>query len=401
MIQRDLTDAGVPQDLIYLAVAESGFQPRALNAKSGAGGMWQFMPFAGSYGLTRNGWVDERFDPEKSSIAYAKYMKSVYNQLGDWYLAMAAYDWGPGNVQRAVMKTGYADFWELYKRNVLPGETKNYVPGIIAAAIMAKNPKQYGLEDMVPDPPVVPDTVSVDYAVDLRLVADVTGATLGEVVELNPSLLRMTTPQDRDFDLHLPAGTRDLFLKRIQAIPEGKRASWRFHVVRAGESLDMIATSFHDRPSDIASANAFAQDASINTGDELVVPVSITVSAPHPLHYVTRAGDTLVTVADRFNVSVEDLRRWNHLSSSTIKPQRSLYVSQPVHLAPVAHASAKKSHTVAGTRAATNTRVASAHAPTGATVKHPAITSKSTSKTSPRSTTKKKTAGSKRTTASK
>ncbi len=119
MISKDLRDQGVPQDLIYLAVAESGFQPQVVNP-SGAAGMWQFMPFQGAYGLQRNGWVDERFDPEKSSIAYAKFMKELYNQFGDWYLAMAAYNWGPGNVQRAVMRTGYADFWELYRRNALP-----------------------------------------------------------------------------------------------------------------------------------------------------------------------------------------------------------------------------------------------------------------------------------------
>src|SRR6202046_3796607 len=137
MISKIMREEGVPQDLIYLAVAESGFQPQALNAKSGAGGMWQFMPFTGAYGLTRNGWFDERFDPEKSSRAYARYIKSLYNQFGDWYLAMAAYDWGPGYVQRAVMRTGYADFWELYRHGVLPGGPQNYVPGIIAAIIMA------------------------------------------------------------------------------------------------------------------------------------------------------------------------------------------------------------------------------------------------------------------------
>src|ERR1700728_2244444 len=197
MISKHLSDQGVPQDLIYLAVAESGFQPQALNARSGAGGMWQFMP-TGAYGLARNGWFDERFDPEKSSKAYAKYMKMLYDQFGDWYLAMAAYDWGPGYVQRSVMRTGYADYWELYRRNALPQETKNYVPGIIAAIIMAKNPKQYGLENLVPDVAVVSDTVSVDYAVDLRLVADVTEASLGEIVALNPSLLHMTTPHDGD-----------------------------------------------------------------------------------------------------------------------------------------------------------------------------------------------------------
>jgi membrane-bound lytic murein transglycosylase D len=343
MISKVLRDEGVPQDLIYLAVAESGFQPQAMNAKSGAGGMWQFMP-TGAYGLARNGWVDERFDPEKSSRAYAKYIKSLYDQFGDWYLAMAAYDWGPGYVQRSVMRTGYADYWELYRRNALPQETKNYVPGIIAAIIMAKNPKQYGLEGLVSEPAVISDTVSVDYPVDLRLVADVTEATLGEIVALNPSLLRMTTPGNDDFDLHLPPGTRDVFLKRIKDIPEDKRTSWRFHVVKAGESVDSIASSFHGRTTEIAEANDLRMNQSVSTGDELIVPIPTSVAAPHPLHYTTRAGDTLVTVADRFNVSVEDLRRWNHLSSSKIQPRHALLVSQPVRLAPATHVGGKHSH---------------------------------------------------------
>jgi membrane-bound lytic murein transglycosylase D len=354
MISKVLRDEGVPQDLIYLAVAESGFQPQALNAKSGAGGMWQFMP-TGAYGLARNGWVDERFDPEKSSRAYAKYIKSLYNQFGDWYLAMAAYDWGPGYVQRSVMRTGYADYWELYRRNALPQETKNYVPGIIAAIIMAKNPKQYGLEGLVPDPAVVSDTVSVDYSVDLRLVADVTEASLGEIVALNPSLLHMSTPRDTDFDLHLPAGSRDVYLERIKQIPEDKRTTWRFHVVKAGESLDSIASSFHDRTSEIAAANDISATDSVEAGDELIVPVSIATSTPHPVHYVTRAGDTLVTVADRFDVSVEDLRRWNHLSSSRISPHRTLFVSQPVRLAPVTHVRGKRSHSASSASAARST----------------------------------------------
>ena len=344
MISKVLRDEGVPQDLIYLAVAESGFQPQALNAKSGAGGMWQFMP-TGAYGLARNGWVDERFDPEKSSRAYARYIKSLYDQFGDWYLAMAAYDWGPGYVQRSVMRTGYADYWELYRGNALPTETKNYVPGIIAAIIMAKNPKQYGLEGLVPEPAVISDTVSVDYPVDLRLVADVTDATLGEMVALNPSLLRMTTPGENNFDLHLPPGRRDVYLKRIKDIPEDKRTSWRFHVVRAGETLDSIANSFHARPAEIAAANDVASNQSMGTGDELIVPIPTAISGPHPLHYTTRMGDTLVTVADRFNVSVEDLRRWNHLSSSKIQPRRMLYVSQPIRLAPATHVRGKHAHT--------------------------------------------------------
>src|ERR1700733_4827804 len=309
MISKDLRDQGLPQDLIYLAVAESGFQPQALNAHSGAGGMWQFMP-TGAYGLTRNGWFDERFDPEKSSKAYAKYMKMLYNQFGDWYLAMAAYDWGPGNVQRAVMKTGYADFWELYKRNVLPAETKNYVPGIIAAIIMAKNPEQYGLDRMVPEDAVISDTVTVDYAIDLRLVADVAGATLPEIVALNPSLLRMTTPRDMMFDLHLPEGTKDAYAERIKTIPEDKRTSWRFHVVRTGESLEGIATALHSRLSEIVAVNELTAGQSVAAGDELVVPVASAAGAVRTQHYAVRKGDTLVTVADKFNVTVAELRMW-------------------------------------------------------------------------------------------
>jgi membrane-bound lytic murein transglycosylase D len=190
MIQQVLREEGVPQDLIYLAVAESGFQPQAVNGNSGAGGMWQFMPH-GDYGLTRNGYMDERFDPEKSTRAYARYMKFLYNQLGDWYLAMAAYDWGAGNVQRAVQKTGYADFWELYKRNNLPGETKNYVPEILAAIIIANNPKQYGFDDVQPIRRWSPTRSPIDYAVDLRLVADIVDAEPQEILALNPGLLAL------------------------------------------------------------------------------------------------------------------------------------------------------------------------------------------------------------------
>ena len=335
MISKDLQAEGVPQDLIYLAVAESGFQPQVVNAQSGAGGMWQFMPFQGAYGLTRNAYFDERFDPEKSSVAYARYMKALYNQFGDWYLAMAAYNWGPGNVQRAVMRTGYADFWELYRKNALPTATKNYVPGIIAAIIMAKNPEKYGLDRMVPEAAIISDTIATDYAIDLRLVADLTGSTLPEIVALNPSLLRLRTPSDMEFDLHIPAGTKDVYAGRIKAIPEDKRVSWRFHNVKPGESIEGIATALHSRASEIAEANGIGAGESITPGDELVVPVaSISAAVPHPQHYSVRKGDTLVIIADRFNLSVEDLRKWNHLSSSKVSVGRTLSITEPVRLAP-------------------------------------------------------------------
>ena len=344
MIQKTLKQYGVPQDLIYQAVAESGFQPQALNRRSGAGGMWQFMPFAGSYGLERNGYFDERFDPEKSTEAYARYMKYLYEQFGDWYLAMAAYDWGPGNVQRAVARTGYADFWQLYRHNALPGETKNYVPGILAAVIMAKNPKQYGLTDVVPDAPVKSDMVTTEYSISLPLVADVTGSSVQDIVALNPALLRLSTPKDIPYDLHLPSGTKQEYMDRVKEIPEEDRASWRFHVVKDGETLGDIAEAMHTHAAEIASVNEIAASDPPKAGDALVIPVATKAEQER---YKAKRGDTVVTVADRFGVSVEDLRAWNHLASNKLTPGRTLYVAEPVRLAPVTRTRSSRGHTTA------------------------------------------------------
>jgi membrane-bound lytic murein transglycosylase D len=329
MIAKVLAEEKLPQDLIYQAVAESGFQTQIVNGRSGAGGMWQFMPY-GDYGLARNGWFDERFDPEKSTHAYARYMKSLYDQLGDWYLAMAAYDWGPGNVQKAVERTGYADFWELYHRNVLPQETKNYVPIIIAAAIMAKNPQQYGLQSFTPDPPLVTDVVTTDYSVDLHLVSDLVGAPMQEVADLNPSLLRMTTPSDTPFELHLPAGSKDLYQKRIAEIPVDKRTQWRFHKVAPGETLETVAHDYHVSSSEIVFVNQLEAGDDLSATDSLIIPVppAFTNKSRSTLYKVEH-GDTLVTVADRFNITVQQLRRWNHLTAARLQPGRRLYVAEP------------------------------------------------------------------------
>ena len=208
MIFRIFKEEGVPQDLIYLAQAESGFKPLALS-RARARGMWQFMASRGvGYGLHRSWWIDDRQDPEKATRAAARHLKDLYNQFGDWYLAMAAYNSGPGNVQQAVKRTGYADFWELYKRNVLPGETKNYVPIILAMTIISKNPARYGLDTVTPEPPLHYDVVKVNYPVDLRLVAECVDAPVDTLVDLNPSLLRRTTPKDQAYDLRIPAGTQ-------------------------------------------------------------------------------------------------------------------------------------------------------------------------------------------------
>jgi membrane-bound lytic murein transglycosylase D len=333
MIRQILAQEGVPQDLIYQAVAESGFQPQARNGRSGAGGMWQFMP-GDAFAPPRSAWYDQRYDPEQSTRAYARYIKYLYNQLGDWYLAMAAYDWGAGNVQRAVQRTGYADFWELYRRNVLPTETKNYVPIILAATIMAKNPRQYGLDSVVADPPLLTDTVTTNYTVDLRLVSDIVEAPLEEIVALNPSLLRMATPPDDSFALHLPPGTKQLFTSRIEEIPVDRRRSWRFHKVAAGETMQDVAREYHVSATELAFVNQLDAASDLSGAEALVVPVAAVASSSvaHSARYAAKKGDTLVTVADRFNVSVDELRSWNHLKGTSLTPGHMLYVSEPARV---------------------------------------------------------------------
>ncbi|HWT66748.1 MAG TPA: transglycosylase SLT domain-containing protein, partial [Terracidiphilus sp.] len=333
MIQRVMAEEGVPQDLIYLAVAESGFNPRALNPHSHAGGMWQFMPNDKFYGLARTQYVDERFDPEKSTRAYARYMKYIYNQLGDWYLSMAAYNWGTGSVQRAVEKTGYADFWELYRRNNLPGETRNYVPEIIAAIIIANHPEQYGFDDLTLDPPVLTDTVTINYSVDLRLVSDIVDVPVDEIVALNPSLLRMITPTDGPFDLHLPAGSALNFERRIAQVPEPHRDAWRYHRVQPDDTLASVARTFHVDADNLASANQMEAGDKLDGVEALVVPTAPAVDrstrASSGMYYTTRRGDTLVSVADRFGVSLTQLRSWNNLSGVKVGAGKHLRIAAP------------------------------------------------------------------------
>ena len=356
MIQRVMAEEGVPQDLIYLAVAESGFNPRALNRRSHAGGMWQFMPH-GNYGLARTAYVDERFDPEKSTRAYARYMKFIYDQLGDWYLSMAGYDWGAGNVQRAVQKTGYADFWELYKRNNLPTETRNYVPEILAAIIIANHPSQYGFDDVTLDPPVLTDTMTINYSVNLRLVSDIVGAPVDELTALNPSLLRMVTPPEASFDLHLPGGMAALYEQRIALVPESKRNAWRYHRVASEDTLASVALKYRVTEAALAAANQLRARDGIGGVEALLVPTAPVAEPVHTRIYTVRKGDTLVTIADRFGVSLNQLRRWNKIPGIKVQPGQRLRVAEP--------ASAPRSGSAAGVkkRSATSANKSRAEGP--------------------------------------
>jgi membrane-bound lytic murein transglycosylase D len=336
MIEQTLKEEGVPQDLIYLAQAESGFQPLALS-RAGARGMWQFMAQSGEvYGLQRNWWIDDRQDPQKATRAAARHLKDLYNQFGDWYLAMAAYNSGASTVQHAVERTGYADFWELYKRGVLPQETRNYVPIIVAVTIIAKNPEQYGLERVRTDAVPQLDQVTIAYPVDLRLVAECVDTSVDYLQELNPSLLRMTTPKDETFTLNLPAGSKDKYETAIAVIPQDMRTYWRYHRVDYGDTLPGLARKYHTSTTSIEEANNLT-DGDLKAGTKLIIPIAPTRQAAQsaayskrPTHYKVRKGDTVASVADDFEVPVEKLRKWNHLHGELV-PGRTLVIYKPLN----------------------------------------------------------------------
>jgi membrane-bound lytic murein transglycosylase D len=313
MIRRVLKEEGVPQDLIYLAQAESAFQPDAVS-KAGARGIWQFMPYRGEeYDLERTYWVDERSDPEKATRAAAHHLRDLYGIFGDWYLVMAAYNSGPMNVARAIERTGYADFWELQKRNALPKQTQNYVPIILALALVAKDPGLYGVR-VDPDKPPPAETISLDHSLSLQLAADAAGVGLDDVRLLNPQLLRNVTPNEPHFQLNLPAGSLRNFQDNIQQVPEDKLATWRLHAAEQGESIADIARRYRVTVPAIEAANHLEPHAAVPAGFLLNVPTAPPVVKL--MHYRVERGDTLTGIAERFDVTVSDLRRWNHISGA-------------------------------------------------------------------------------------
>lgn len=319
MIARILREEGVPQDLIYLAQAESAFQPAALS-RAGARGIWQFVPWRGNeYGLKRSWWVDERQDPEKATRAAAQHLRDLYGLFGDWYLAMAAYNCGPGNVQKGIERTGYADFWELYRRNVLPRETKNYVPIIVALTLIAKDAAHYGIRPEL-ERPVSSDVVKPGRAIDLRLVAETIDVDVETLRALNPSLLRLSTPDDAAFELRLPSGTAAKFSAEIADIPPEKWVSWRRHRVEPGETLTSLAKKYKVTGAAIAAANSLGAATTLTAGDKLIIPAtqSAAETKSRLVRYRVRKGDTLAGIADQFSVSTEQLRKWNALKSGRV-----------------------------------------------------------------------------------
>jgi len=271
MIRRILDEEGLPQELIYLAQAESGFRPRAVSRKRAAG-LWQFVRFRGrEYGLFQTKEFDDRLDPEKSTRAAARHLRDLYEEFGDWYLAMAAYNAGPGWVARAERRVRSRNFWEFCRRGALPRETQNYVPIILALAIMAKNPQEYGLEEVIAEPPLEYQTIHVREATHLGLIADLLNRSIEEIRELNPAILRDVAPAG--YAVHVPKGTGSFLMAALETVPPGRRASWRVHRVQAGQTLAEIARLYRTTEPSILAANGGGVD-SLEAGDLMLIPVA-------------------------------------------------------------------------------------------------------------------------------
>ena len=362
MIQNVFRAEGLPLDLAFIPIIESGFKTNALS-RAKAKGPWQFMiPTAKDHGLKTNWYIDERSDFEKSTVAAAKYLKMLSKLFdGDWHMVLAAYNGGQGRVQRAAQRGRTEDFWQLSATSkFLPRETREYVPLILAAMIVGRNPAQYGFELPAAEAINV-ERVPIDKAIDLRRVAEWTGTSVDEIQSLNPELRRWTTPlRHPNYELKVPAGSASIFREKLEAAAGEELASLKWHTVKRGETIASIARRIRGgfTATELAEANNLSTRSKLRTGQELLIPrppatllatrtdrpapavvasrpVSGTATVPDAVrasrsssttYYRVKRGDTLFGIARLFNTSVDKIKTWNRLRGNTIAPGTRLAI---------------------------------------------------------------------------
>ena len=365
MFEQVFREEGIPDELKYLSMIESALLPKAVS-HVGATGLWQFMPATGrEYGLNRTHWIDERLDPEKSTRAAAKYLKKLHRQFDDWYLALAAYNSGPGRVARAVRRHGKGStFWDIYES--LPRETRNYVPMFIATTMILTNPQAYNLPRVEPGPQYAYDVAQVEGMLDLRIVADLAGTDVETIRTLNPEIRQWTTPPTRTpYNLRVPVGRGQQFAQAYAALPPDQKRGQTEYIVRRGDSLGKIARRFGTTVAALRDVNGI-RGSLIQTGQLLYVPVryeghtgvaaasssGVTYDSPTPVRYASdtapaprvsnpapastssstrvryrvRRGDNLSGIARKYGVTVNDLQVWNDLSGDRIRSGQTLTV---------------------------------------------------------------------------
>jgi membrane-bound lytic murein transglycosylase D len=366
MVQDVFRAEGLPLDLAYVPLIESAFKPSALS-KAKARGIWQFMRGTGlEMGLKHDWYIDERADAEKSTRAAAKYLKSLHKMFdGDWHLALASYNGGPGRVQRAMNRSGRKDFWRLSASSrFLPRETRDYVPLILAAMIIARNPAQYGM-NITPWEEQEFETVQVAKAVDIRRVAEWVDIPVQAIQELNPELRRWTTPvRATDYELKVPMGTADMVRERLSEADPTELAALNRHTVKKGETLSSIAKRLKVSRSDLAEANYLSLRSKVRPGQQLIIPRAPTLllatrtenpapvvearsadvvtvsnaqapqvekSAQSRLIHRVRRGDTLSSIARLYRTTVTSLKQWNRISGSAIQigQRLTIFTSHP------------------------------------------------------------------------
>jgi membrane-bound lytic murein transglycosylase D len=363
MIQNVFRAEGLPLDLAYVPLVESAFKPSALS-RAKARGIWQFMRgTALENGLKHDWYIDERAEPEKATRAAAKYLKTLHDTFGDWHLALASYNGGPGRVQRAIKRSGRTDFWKLSSSTrYLPRETRDYVPLILAAVIIARNPAQYGMDIQPLEMPRF-ERIKLPVAVDLRRVAEWIDTPVQTLQDLNPELRRWTTPvRAKDYELKVPEGTGDIVLEQLTQTEPGELASLNWHTVRKGETLLTISRKLKVSRADLAEANYLSVKARVTPGQRLIIPraptllvatrtenpapvaesrrVDAVVAAsnvgptlarserPEPTKVVYRVkrGDTLASIAKLYRTTVASLKSWNRLRTNALQVGQRLTI---------------------------------------------------------------------------
>lgn len=331
-MRNHLKENGLPEDLVYMALIESGFNPYAYS-RSKASGPWQFIYLTGKrYGLRSDWWIDERRDPEKSTIAAAKYLKDLYDMFECWYLAAAGYNAGEKKIATAMKRYGTEDFWELTKYRYLKQETKDYVPQMIAAALIAKDPEKYGFVGIEYQEPLRYDKVKVPEITDLRLIAEACEVTINEIKDLNPELSRWCTPPNfPDYEIKIPFGKKELFLKNFETLYSGEKFQFKTHIVKKEDTFSKITKLYRVDLEPILEINRLNKKSRLSTGMNLLIPLPKRQdpkpdsaakkksdgmdqhSKPIETTYTIKKGDSLWSIANEMGVNIGALSRWNNL----------------------------------------------------------------------------------------